>query len=113
MPQPRTKLIVRPARPGGLVDFRSRLIAQLQQYPDWKSIVDGINVDYVGQHYVIEVEFASNSHATAFKQWFQANLTAIRTEVNGVAKAYLCSHDDAEVFSCKDDPRAQYQEVAI
>ena len=33
--------------------------------------------------------------------------------VTGKIHRHLCSHDDPEVYSCRDDPRSIYEEVTI
>lgn len=112
MPQPRVKIIVRPQVAGGLTTFRNMVLTQLQQYPNWKSKVDVLDVDEIGQARIIELEFASIASAQAFRSWVASNLATIRAQVRGIMKGYLCSHDDPIVTPC-NGPNAQYQEVQL
>ncbi len=113
MPEPRAKIIVRPAHAGGLQNFRSMVLAELANYPNWQAYVDASDVDQIGPFRVTELIFEQVTHAQLFRQWVINNLAAIRVEVNGIIKGYLCSHNDPVVYSCHDDPRSQYQEVLL
>lgn len=63
---------------------------------------------------VIELEFDTLAQADAVRDWFRDHRNQIRQiGVIGIAKGYLCSHDDVEVFSCSADPRAQYREMTF
>ena len=112
MPHGRVKFIVRPTSAENFAQFRANVEAQLATKPVHRRDIDW-TFSSEDRQWVLDIRFDTPAAATAFRRWFEDNLTQIRQWVNGVVQAHLCSHDDAEVYSCKDDPRSQYREVRL
>ena len=110
MPQGRVKIVVRPTSEANLVRFRAAVETELvakpidRRHSDW-------TFDPDEQIWVLDISFGTLAAARAFRVWCQENAATIRTLVTGRVSGHVCSHGDAETYSCRDDPRSQYVEV--
>lgn len=110
MPVPRVKFVVRPVSAAARVQFRTLVDQQLVG-----KVIARRNIDWSFEpttgELVLDLNFTKLAEADAFRTWFVNNIAAVRALVSGVVSGHLCSHDDHEVYSCRDDPRSNYRDV--
>jgi hypothetical protein len=112
MPFPQLILHVKPTSAANGTTFRNTIEAAIVgkpvrlRYHDWDRDPD-TNV------FTLRLDFVAKSDLLAFRDQIVPQIPTLRTLVNGTVSKHMCSHEDVDVFSCSEDPRAEFQEWTI
>lgn len=112
MPKGRVKFVVKATSTESLRLFREQVETQLAIRPIYRRDIDWA-FDPESRVWVLDISFGTLAAARAFRAWFQENAATIRPLVTGRVSGHVCSHGEAETYSCRDDPRSQYREVLL
>lgn len=110
MPEPRFQLKFKPNSQAALNQVRTFIENRLTGagvQVRWRDF------DWSGdlrEGFTLSLRVPNRQAAENLIDFVRDNIAQLASRGTGVVNFHLCSHDDATVFSCKDDPRAFYRE---